>query len=326
MNRRRFFAVTGGGLASVRAAQVGAQFDPVPEVRLLFGGDVMLSRNVGRVARERRDPSLPFREIASAFQQADIGFVNLESPFTRDPRKRGQGMIFKALPEMAYGLKHAGVDVVSTANNHVRDCGAEGVQFTRQVLAGHGIHAAGTGGTAEEAHRGVILSRYGIRFGFLAYTYDQRNGNYFDDDDRIAMMDLRALRNDMAALRTRADVVIVSMHAGAEYRKQPNSQQVEFGQAAIDAGASLVVGHHPHVVQQVEVYKNGLILYSLGNLIFDQKSPKETTEGLLAEVIFRQNRLSAYRLVPVAILGTVPVLAADEEPLLTRLPVAGTAG
>ncbi len=280
-----------------------------PQTTLLFGGDVMLSRYVGQLARVNNDPAMQFRELAPLFASADIAFVNLEAPFSDKGKAPTRGMVFKSEPAMIEGLLHAGIDIVSTANNHARDCGAYGVDFTLDWLAQNGIAAAGTGRTAEQAHAGQVLDRNGIRFGFLAYTYDQSNGNHRDHDDRIAMLDIPAMRADVAFLKTRAAVVIVSMHAGIEYQPLPHPSQVRFARAAIDAGANLVIGHHPHVVQTVEAYRGGLICYSLGNLVFDQFQRRETQRGLVFEALFRGARLDGVRFLPVDIRKTVPRLA-----------------
>lgn len=286
----------------------------MPETRLLFGGDVMLSRFVGFLARARHDPAAPLRDLAPILSAADITFVNLEAPFSDRGKLVESGMIFKAEPEMVRALTVAGVDVVSTANNHARDRGSEGVLFTVRWLAQHGIAAAGTGETPQAAHQGVVLSRHGLRFGFLAYTYDQSNGNHPDVDPRVAVMDVPQMRQDVARLLRLADVAIVSMHAGIEYDPRPNGQQTEFARAAIDAGAAVVVGHHPHVVQPAERYRGGVIFYSLGNLVFDQFQRRETRQGYLAEVIFSGPRLFRARLLPVDIVRTVPRLALATRP------------
>ncbi len=122
-------------------------------------------------------------------------------------------------------------------------------------------------------------------------------------------MDLDQMVEDVKGLGKRCDVVIVSMHAGFEYQPQPNAQQRQFARAAIDAGAAMVVGHHPHVTQPVEVYGNGVIFYSLGNLAFDQFQRKETQRGLIADVRFEGDRLSTYSMIPVDIVRTVPKVA-----------------
>jgi poly-gamma-glutamate capsule biosynthesis protein CapA/YwtB (metallophosphatase superfamily) len=223
------------------------------------------------------------------------------------------GMLFKAEPEMIAGLELAGIDIVSTANNHARDRDAYGIEYTLDLLAKHGILAVGTGKDSDAAHKGAVLARNGVRFGFLAYTYDQTNGNRSDLDDRVAMMDLDQMRRDVAALKQRADVAIVSMHAGNEYSAKPNAQQKQFARAAIDAGASVVAGHHPHVTQPWEAYAGGAIFYSLGNLVFDQFQRAETQKGALAEVTFAGTSLTHAGLLPVDIVRTVPRLAAPKK-------------
>lgn len=285
---------------------------PPKKTRILLGGDVMLSRHVGRRARDRHDPAWPLHDLAPVLRSADIAFVNLEAPFSDRGRLMEHGMIFKAEPEMIAALQGAGVTIVSTANNHTRDCGSYGVEFTLDWLSQHGIASAGSAPTAEAAHAGTIVERNGLRFGFLAYTFDQSNGNHTDVDDRVATMDVPTMQADVARLLNgNAHVAIVSMHAGTEYQRRPNLQQIEFAHAAIDAGASVIAGHHPHVTQPWERRANGVIFYSLGNLVFDQVQRTETQHGALAEVVFSGKTLESAALLPVDIVETVPRLSAE---------------
>jgi poly-gamma-glutamate capsule biosynthesis protein CapA/YwtB (metallophosphatase superfamily) len=283
------------------------------KTRILLGGDVMLSRHVGRLARARHDPSSPLRDLAPVLRSADISFANLEAPFSDRGGLVERGMIFKAEPEMIGALENAGVTIVSTANNHARDCGGYGVDFTLSWLRRHGILTTGSAPTAEAAHAGTVVERNGLRFGFLAYTFDQSNGNHPDVDDRIATMDVPTMQADVARLLRQADVAIVSMHAGTEYQPSPNPQQIEFAHAAVDAGARVVVGHHPHVTQPWERRGRGVIFYSLGNLVFDQFQRIATQHGALAEVVFSGKTLESAALLPVDIVETIPKLAAVSE-------------
>ena len=278
---------------------------PPSQVRILLGGDIMLSRYVGRLASERGDPSWPLHQVANLLASADIAFANLESPFSDQGPITDRGMVFRAQPEMVQALSLAGIDVVSTANNHARDCDGYGIEFTLDLLARHGILAAGTARSSSLAHRGTIIARKQIGFGFLAYTFDQSNGSHPGVDERVAMMDIVRMRADVARLLERADAVIVSMHAGNEYQAQPNARQQRFARAAIDAGAALVVGHHPHVVQPVEQYGGGVIFYSLGNLVFDQFQSEETQRGWIADVRFTGARPASWDIIPIDIVDTV---------------------
>ena len=202
----------------------------------------------------------------------------------------------------------AGIGIVSTANNHAGDCGPYGVGFTVDWLQTHHIAALGSSQSEAATQPGVILERNGVRFGLLGYTFDQQNGNWHDIDTRIALADPSRLVEDVTALRKRCDVVIVSMHHGAEYQSKPNKAQIAFAHAAIDAGATIVVGHHPHVVQPTERYRSGWVFYSLGNFVFDQFQRQATQHGELAEITFEGTRVLAVATVPILITITGPEL------------------
>jgi poly-gamma-glutamate capsule biosynthesis protein CapA/YwtB (metallophosphatase superfamily) len=282
---------------------------------LVFAGDVMLSRGVYRQIMAAGDPALPFRKMASVLADADITFVNLESPFSDRKPSWGGELVFRAVPDTIAGLQLAHVSIVSTANNHARDCGPRGVEFTVSWLQSHGIRTVGSSASADVTHRGIILTRNGIRFGFLGYTYDQQNGNWHDIDGRIALADPVVMAHDVQELRGRADVVIVSMHHGIEYMRQPSAAQVAFAHAAIDAGAQLVIGHHPHVVQPSERYHDGVIFYSLGNFIFDQYQRQATQYGEVVQVSFAGRDIAATHVIPVKITPTGPEVNETPVPL-----------
>lgn len=278
---------------------------PPPINRLVFGGDVMLSRHVAERMQISGNASLPFGKIAEFFSTADLAFVNLESPFSDKGRPPLKGMVFKAAPESVEGLQLAGIDVVSTANNHARDQHEYGILFTLDWLEKNGIAAVGSGRDEAAARRGAVIERQGVKFGFLGYTYDQRNGNHKEDDNRINGLGIVRMREDVAAIRERAHVTVVSMHAGQEYAKEPHPDQQQFARAAVEAGATLVIGHHPHVVQPCEEYRTGVICYSLGNLVFDQTAPG-TNDGLVVEAEFKGPSLRKVKTHKVRIVDTVP--------------------
>ncbi len=288
--------------------------------RLLFGGDVMFCRAVRREMLAAHDPALPFRKIAPLTRAADIAFVNLESPFSDRGSYHDHGLIFHAPPDAIAGLNLAGIAIASTANNHSRDCGPHGIVFTVDWLRSHGISPVGSSASEAVTHEGIILTRNRVRFGFLGYTFDQQNGNWHDIDPRIALTDIPTLCRDVAALRKRSDVVIVSMHNGIEYMRKPTEAQIAFAHAAINAGATLVIGHHPHVIQPHESYRGGEIFYSLGNLIFDQFQRTETQHGELAEISFLGSAILATHVIAVRITPTGPEI---ESSAAVGYPPAG---
>ena len=276
----------------------------------------MFCRSVRSQMVAAHDEAMPFRKIAPLLAASDIAFVNLESPFSDQGRYFDTGLIFHTAPEMVSGLQLAGIAIASTANNHSRDCGPHGVAYTVAWLRAHCIEPLGSSESETRTHEGVVLTRHGVRFGFLGYTFDQQNGNWPDIDPRIALADPAALCRDVRALRKRADVVIVSMHHGVEYMPKPNKAQIAFAHAAIDAGATLVIGHHPHVVQPEETYKGGLIFYSLGNFVFDQYQREATQHGEVVQVSFLGTRFLTTHIVRVRITSTGPEVEDSAEAAL----------
>lgn len=275
-------------------------------VRIVCGGDVLLARWVGQKAADEKDWLRPLRGVAPAFLGADIAFVNLESPFSETGPHDGTNMVFRARPELVEALTGAGINVVSVANNHVRDAGPAGLDYTIRVLEQNSIAVAGAG-------REALLDRGGSKFRFLAYTYDQRNGNWPADDARVPGLDPARAAADVAAARLRGETPIVSMHAGWEYHPKPNPYQRAFAKAVVQAGAACVIGHHPHVVQESEVIAGVPVFYSLGNLVFDQKDPG-TDCGQLAELIFEDGRAVKWRLLETRIRnGAAHLLHKYEE-------------
>lgn len=214
---------------------------------------------------------VPLRGVLAA---ADLNMVNLECPITdRGFAMEGKQYTFRMAPKTASVLRNQGIGLVSLANNHSMDFGWEGLAQTISLLEAHGIGHAGAGEDLKAARRPVIREAHGIRLGVLAYSLTFPE-TYYAEQSRpgTAFGHKTDIEADVAQLRSQVDLVVVSFHWGAELRKDPKEYQVELAHAAIDAGADLIVGHHPHVVQSVEVYKAKPIFYSLGNFIFGSYS------------------------------------------------------
>jgi len=270
---------------------------------LLFGGDLMLSRTVNAKMAAYDDYFWPFAKIAQFTADVDITVFNLESPFlkTADYLVPSGSFIFKADPKAVVGLKLAGVDILSLANNHIMNMGAKGLEDTLSILNSAGIVAIGAGQNEAGARQAYLWEDKGWRVAFLAYAYPKDNSVASDNRPGIATMNQDDLKEDIAIWRSQADLVIVLIHAGVEYKSKPNNQQITFAHAAIDAGADAVIGHHPHWPQSWEIYKNRPIFYSLGNFVFDQMWSKETSQGLLARLTFFDDSSGKADLRPIII-------------------------
>ncbi|MDP2664981.1 MAG: CapA family protein [bacterium] len=261
------------------------------ELVLLFAGDIMLDRGVEFYVKENGgDWKFPFLKIAGFLKGADLVFGNLESVISDKGEKQGSIYSFRADPQSMEGLVSAGFDVVSVANNHSMDYGAEAFLDSIQRLKDANITPVGFN------HEPVIVEVQGTKIGFLAYT--EQGSPLWDNPQApasVTWMDgsrLSQLMEEVEAAKLAADIVVVSFHFGDEYQTKPNATQELLSKTAISAGANLVIGHHPHIVQSVEQYQTGWIAYSLGNFVFDQGFSKETMEGLLLEVIVQEKKIT----------------------------------
>jgi len=210
----------------------------------------------------------PFRNIAPLLREADIAFANLETPLSDKARHGGA---FRTPTAFADALRWAGIDVVSTANNHALDAEGEGLLDTREALWKAGVGGVGTGRTLAEARRPFILERNGMKVGFLGYSQFVNGGtSAFAQEDRsgVAPLDPFIIEEDIRLLRDQVDYVVVSFHWNIENSQDTHPDARAFAHRIIDAGADVILGTHPHVPRGVEVYKGKVIFYSLGNFIF----------------------------------------------------------
>jgi len=285
-----------------------------PEITLLGVGDILLGRQLGPMMAAADDYTLPMLQIGAYIAAADITFGNLEGPFCDKGPYPANGMIFRFRPAALESLTRAGFDAVSVANNHFGDAGEACMEFSLDHLRASRIAAVGAGRGFEAAHTAAILGRKGVRFAFLGYTYAARSDQPESKGVVVPGRNAEQVRRDVAAAHERADVVIVSLHDGAEYTQRVARETEEFARTAIEAGATAVFGHHPHVPQRVEQYRDGWIFYSLGNFVFQQNSPPATRTALMARLTFSGSELARAEAVPVVIEWFAqPRLATEKE-------------
>jgi len=244
-------------------------------------GDVMLGRSVNTQSLRRQDFTWAFKNVAPTLSQADLTLVNLESPLIADCPSTDQGMLFCGLPGHLQGLKLAGVDIANLANNHIYNHGQKGFRETVDLLSQNQISPLGNG------YR--VSKQVGqLKISFLGYqTLSQ-----FDPEK--ALLEIQEVKKN-------SDLLIVSFHWGSEYQSKPQRSQVELAHRVIDAGADVIIGHHPHWVQTEETYQGKPIFYSLGNLIFDQMWSDETRRGLIVKLNFSGAKLLSIDRIPITI-------------------------
>lgn len=295
------------------------------EVSLIAVGDISYSRGVERTVKKNNDINYPLLKTRDYLNKADFAFGNLETPITAGREINTGEMIFRSNPGTEKVLMEAGFKILSLANNHTPNFGESGLKDTFKYLEQAGIGFVGAGSNGRAANQPAFIEVKGVKFAFLAYNSpDVVPESYEASDNRAgtAFMNTEAMVKAVREAKPKVDFVIISMHAGVEYANQPNNFQINFARLAIDAGADLIIGHHPHVVQTMEKYKGKYIFYSLGNFIFDQPFSEETKEGLAVKIYFTKKEISKIYLTPVIMEKfTQPRLAAglEAQKILTRL-------
>jgi poly-gamma-glutamate capsule biosynthesis protein CapA/YwtB (metallophosphatase superfamily) len=293
---------------------------PMPIVRLMAVGDVMLGRTVGDKLRAK-GAAIAFSAVGPVLTSADLLVANLECVISSLGEPQPKAYRFRAPPEAIDALASAGVDVVSVANNHALDYGFDALADMTKQLQERDILMVGAGKNAAAAHAPVIIERKGLRIAFLAYVdvlvesrsgFDTRTWIAGPNSAGIAWAEPKRMATDIQIAKSQADVVVVLLHAGLEGRTDVYPSQQAEAQAAIDAGAALVLGTHPHVLQRMEKYHGGLIVYSLGNFVFDGFTPPETYTAIFTASLSASG-VDEYAWIPAVIDDGLPRMATEQE-------------
>jgi len=281
-------------------------------VTLFFVGDIMLDRGVELEIKKNgnSDFKFPFLKIEKDLREADVLFGNLEGPISDKGQKVGSIYSFRTDPKSIDGLLFSGFDVLSVANNHMFDYSRVALEDTFSRLKKAGIDYVGGGFNESEAYSAKIKEVNGTKIAFLAFTdlcplswqaTETKSGMACpvgsQRDSFGALLDKDKLEKSIKNAKNQADLIVVSMHFGDEYKTFSTQKQKTIAKFAIDSGANLVIGHHPHVIQPVEKYQEGYIAYSLGNFIFDQNFSEETMKGLILKVFVENGKIK--EVVPV---------------------------
>jgi poly-gamma-glutamate synthesis protein (capsule biosynthesis protein) len=326
---------------SVRALRVG-RADPLREpgdyplttpgagpgrvVTVTVVGDVMLGRRVGAAMAASGDFAAPLRPMAQRLAAADVTIANFEATLSRDGAPTQGGDSFAADPRVVEGLRLAGVDVLSLANNHVGDWGSRALVRTVRAVREMGLQPVGAGRSLAQARRPAIVDVGGVRVGVLATDSigespaagrDRPGTNRIDMPPRTGPLDRAALRRvlgDIERIRRDVDLLLVLPHWGTQYTHVAEPVQRRVGRAMVGAGADLVVGGHPHWVQGVQVVdpeRGAMVVHSLGNFVFDMDFMRRTQEGVILEALAWDGDLKAIEFVPY-------VIGADFAPRVVR--------
>lgn len=250
------------------------------EVTLSAVGDIRLSGPVAEIAR-REGEAAPSRAV-KALLAADVEFANLETPITERGAKTPKTWNFRAPPRALGVVRAAGINVLNVANNHVWDYGREGFLDTLEHLEQGGWIYVGGGRDRAAAEEVRLLKFESLKVGIVGLTSTRPEAAWAGKNrPGVAYSDLGRMAEIVGRAKAGCDVLVVSFHGGTELAEDPNEIQKAVARAAIDAGADLFLGHHPHVLQPIEIYKGKPIFYSLGNFLFVSPTPATRPEIIL---------------------------------------------
>ena len=278
------------------------------DINLTFTGDIILARSVNFLTVKSNDFTWAFKNIADELKDADLTISNFESPIIKNCPLTNEGFKFCGDERNVQGLVYSGIDVVGLANNHAGNYGESGINETITTLERNNILVSGAT-NRKIAYREVN----GTKFAFLSFNtigYVE-SGLVWGSEENLKKLISEAKMN--------ADVVIVQIHWGVEYVEDPTSTQQKLGRLAIDSGADMVVGNHPHWIQKYEIYKDKYILYALGNFIFDQEWSQKTKEGVIAKVKVNNNKIYDLQFVPVEIKNYGQVFKTNNTKIFPKL-------
>ena len=277
-------------------------------------GDIMMARGVATAMGDDEFASL--RQVASGLREADLTIGNLESSLSQDGPPLQGGDSFGADPEVLDAVERAGVDVLSLANNHVGDYGVGALRQTLDAFDDSPMLPVGAGKSLAQAQRPVIVDVGGTRVGVLAFNAIGESPAAGPRTPGVIQLrmpprtgplstpELRALTRSVERLGERTDIVVVLPHWGEQYTRRPLPVQRLVARRLVDAGATAVIGGHPHWVQGMEIVDDSVVAYSLGNFVFDMDFSTPTMQGIALDLTFWGSRLMAVTPRPVQISPT----------------------
>lgn len=254
-----------------------------PHVELAAVGDLMLGRTIGDHLADG-DLDYPFAHVAEFLQAPDLSIGNLESALGTGGHPEKKGYTFRAPPQAAVALEEAGFDILSLANNHAMDFGSQVLLEAIDELERQGISAVGAGRDETAAIQPLLVEAGSLRIAILSFVdvpieyrgFDTLSWQAQSAAPGVTWADHSRMQREIEHVRPDTDLIIVLLHSGFEYVPQPSPPQVSAARVAIEAGADLVLGHHAHVIQPVEFHPKGVIVYGLGNFVFEDAGPPES--------------------------------------------------
>ncbi|MBU5439246.1 CapA family protein [Tissierella sp. MSJ-40] len=274
-------------------------------------GDLLMDGSVRRQI-EKNGLGYPWEMVKEYFQESELTIGNLETSITtRGTKWPDKQFNFRSHPNNLKAMKEAGIDVVTLANNHTLDFGYEGLLDTLRHLDKYEIQHAGGGKNKKEAIEGTIIERNGLKIGVLSFSRVVPDVRWYATSKRAGIVGaydphIEEVLNRVKEMKEEADIVILSVHWGIERSTVPRKQEIQLARKAIDAGADIIMGHHPHVLQGIEIYKGKPIIYSLGNFVFGSRD-QLTSTTMIAQININEKNIDNIEIIPCSIVNGRPI-------------------
>lgn len=300
--RRLFFITMAIGLLLCAAPALAGS----PEITVALVGDLLLTD----AALAGRGADYPWARVSGALQRADIAIGNLETAVSlQGAPVAGKQFTFRARPGALAGAARAGLDVVSLANNHTGDYGPQALLDTLQHVRAAGLHPVGAGRDAAEALRPAILETRGLKVAVLAFSRVIPEAGWvagYQKPGLASGWDPAPVVAAVRKARSEADAVIVLMHWGEEAKAKPRPTDIDLARQLTAAGAAVVAGHHPHVLQGFRWHEQSLVAFSLGNFIFTHSANPAARETGILTVRLGAAGVSHAQFTPLVIVANQP--------------------
>lgn len=307
----------------------------VEPFRIEAVGDILLGRGVGmRLDNQKRGYIYPFENVSELLKKGDIIFGNLEESITDSSNSlvdinHGGKYVLKNKLEAFDGIKYAGFNLLNLANNHILDYYDKGLFDTIDILDKNSIAHSGAGRNIDEARKPALIEKKGVKVGMLSYTDMSEvvyKGNppisFIAGKNKAGVVprDYNYIKEDVAKVRKDVDILIVSLHWGKEESFEVLHEQRDEAKKLLDSGVDIILGHHPHQFQGIEIYKGKPIVYSMGNFLFDQNDP-ENQESFILNLEYNDKKLTYFSATPVRTIEKTQVIlptGQNAENLLKR--------
>lgn len=284
--------------------------DNIDEIKISLAGDVLLDGHI-RNYIHKDGYDYPWHYVKKYFQNDDITIVNLETSITRGGDKWADKQFnFRSDPQNVDAMKRNGIDVVSLANNHSLDYGYKGLKDTLKYLKEGDINSVGAGVDRQEAMKSVIIQIGNTKVGILGFSRVVPDVGWWATNNRAGLVgaydgQLKNALKTIEELKKEVDIVVVSVHWGKELQEKPREQEITAAKKMIDSGADIIAGHHPHILQGIDIYNGRPIFYSLGNFVFGTKS-ELTANTMIAQLIYKDKILENIQIIPLNIVKNRP--------------------